>query len=211
MFELSRDKTLLCTSLTAVDLPPSDTKRWVTRRKAAVVSAVCCGAIGLEEACRRYQLSEEEFLAWERGIETHGAAGLRITCLQIYRRNPARVPATVAPATGPEDFGARRGGADKRAAAECTVGEADRLRPEGAPQLAHIEHNSTNYRDGAGDYPADRRRASRIGRSTKPARVSFPADVRFEDAVTTDGGPLRVPQPDPVRSLFGCAAARCHE
>ena len=66
-------------------LPPSDTKRWIARRKAAVVTAVRSGAISLDEACRRYNLSEEEFLAWERGIEVHGVAGLRITRLQIYR------------------------------------------------------------------------------------------------------------------------------
>jgi hypothetical protein len=70
-------------------LPPADTKRWVARRKAAVVTAVRSGAISLEEACRRYHLSEEEFLAWERGIDAHGVAGLRITRLQIYRDFPA--------------------------------------------------------------------------------------------------------------------------
>jgi len=69
-------------------LPPSDTKRWIARRKAAVVTAVRSGAISLDEACRRYNLSEEEFLAWERGIEVHGVAGLRITRLQIYRDVP---------------------------------------------------------------------------------------------------------------------------
>ena len=66
-------------------LPPSDTKRWVARRKAAVVTAVRSGAISIEEACRRYHLSEEEFLAWERTIATDGVPGLRITRLQIYR------------------------------------------------------------------------------------------------------------------------------
>ena len=73
----------------AVDLPTPGTKRWVVRRKAAVVAAVRTGAIGLEEACRRYELSEEEFFAWERGIETHGVPGLRTTRLQIYRDTPA--------------------------------------------------------------------------------------------------------------------------
>ena len=66
-------------------LPPSDTKRWVARHKAAVVNAVRSGAISIEEACRRYHLSEEEFLAWERTIEADGVPGLRITRLQIYR------------------------------------------------------------------------------------------------------------------------------
>jgi hypothetical protein len=42
----------------------------------------------LEEACRLYELSEKEFLAWERGIENHGLAGLRISRLQIYHHTP---------------------------------------------------------------------------------------------------------------------------
>ena len=69
-------------------LPPADTKRWSARRKAAVVTAVRSGTVSLEEACRRYHLSEEEFFAWERGIEIHGIPGLRITRLQIYRNVP---------------------------------------------------------------------------------------------------------------------------
>src|SRR5215471_16607099 len=34
------------------DLPPPDTKRWVTRRKAVIVNAVRAGVISLEEVCR---------------------------------------------------------------------------------------------------------------------------------------------------------------
>jgi hypothetical protein len=70
-------------------LPPSETKRWVARRKAAVVTAVRSGAISIEEACRRYHLSQEEFLSWERRIEAHGVAALQITRLQVYRNVPA--------------------------------------------------------------------------------------------------------------------------
>jgi hypothetical protein len=69
-------------------LPPTDTKRWVARRKAVVVDAVRRGALTLEEACRRYRLSVEEFDAWQRAIEAHGVAGLRVTRLQIYRDTP---------------------------------------------------------------------------------------------------------------------------
>jgi Protein of unknown function (DUF1153) len=69
-------QVLICTNCTTVDLSPSDTKRWVARRKAAVVTAV---RNGLEEACRHYELSEEEFLAWKWGIANRGVAGLRIT------------------------------------------------------------------------------------------------------------------------------------
>jgi transposase-like protein len=71
-------------------LPPADTRRWVVRRKAAVVAAVQSGKITLEEACRRYNLSEEEFRAWQRAFEVHGLPGLRATRLQQYRTPPAR-------------------------------------------------------------------------------------------------------------------------
>jgi hypothetical protein len=67
------------------DLPSPDTKRWVVRRKAIVVHAVRNGEISLQEACRRYRLSVEEFLAWQRAIERYGIPGLRVTRLQIYR------------------------------------------------------------------------------------------------------------------------------
>ena len=86
--DLTGDENLLGISATVVDLPPSDTKRWVARRKAVVVRAVHSGAISLDEACRRYQLSIEEFAAWQRAIEAHGVAGLRVTRLQIYRDTP---------------------------------------------------------------------------------------------------------------------------
>jgi transposase-like protein len=71
-------------------LPPADTRRWVARRKAAVVAAVQSGKITLEEACRRYNLSEEEFRAWQRAFEAHGLPGLRTTRLQQYRTSPSR-------------------------------------------------------------------------------------------------------------------------
>jgi hypothetical protein len=67
------------------DLPSPDTKRWVVRRKAVVVHAVRDGAISLQEACRRYRLSVEEFLAWQRAIERFGLPGLRATRVQQYR------------------------------------------------------------------------------------------------------------------------------
>ncbi len=69
------------------DLPPPNTKRWVVRRKAAVVAAVRSGGITIEEACRIYQLTEEELLSWERAFEVHGLPGLRATRVQQYRRN----------------------------------------------------------------------------------------------------------------------------
>lgn len=73
--------------MTEDDLPPPDTKRWVMRRKAEVVAGVRSGLISLEEACRRYTLSVEEFLSWQRLIDSHGMRGLRATRLQDYRAN----------------------------------------------------------------------------------------------------------------------------
>ena len=72
------------------DLPPPDVKRWTIRRKAAVVTAVAEGVLTREEACRRYQLSEEEFDSWQRAFEAHGLPGLRSTRLQQYRGSPSR-------------------------------------------------------------------------------------------------------------------------
>jgi len=66
-------------------LPPTDTKRWVIRRKAEVVAAVRAGVISLEDACKRYTLSVEEFLNWQRLVDSHGLPGLRVTRLQDYR------------------------------------------------------------------------------------------------------------------------------
>ena len=73
--------------LTLHNLPSVDTKRWVIRRKAEVVAAVGGGLLSLEEACERYRLSVEEFLAWQRLIESHGLQGLRTTRVQTYRRD----------------------------------------------------------------------------------------------------------------------------
>jgi Protein of unknown function (DUF1153) len=67
------------------DLPPPNTKRWVIRRKAAVVTAVRSGKMTMEEALHRYQLTEEEFVSWQRAFEGHGLPGLRATRLQQYR------------------------------------------------------------------------------------------------------------------------------
>jgi len=88
LYDLLDNEILARAGATPMDLPPPDTKRWVARRKAVVVNAVRSGAISLEEVCRRYELSVEEFLAWQRAIDTHGVAGLRVTRLQIYRDTP---------------------------------------------------------------------------------------------------------------------------
>ncbi|MEE9454030.1 MAG: DUF1153 domain-containing protein [Paracoccaceae bacterium] len=72
--------------LTRGDLPPKNTRRWVIRRKTMVVMAVNAGLISLEDACRMYGLSEEEFLSWEDALLNHGSSGLRVTHLKKYRQ-----------------------------------------------------------------------------------------------------------------------------
>ena len=72
-------------------LPPSNTARWVVRRKAEVVAAVDGGLLTIDEACERYDLTLEEFASWQRGVERSGLNGLRITRSQQYRDQYERV------------------------------------------------------------------------------------------------------------------------
>jgi Protein of unknown function (DUF1153) len=71
-----------------LDLPPSDTVRWSPHRKLSVVNGVRSGAISLDDACERYQLSAEEFRGWQGAIEAHGIGALRVTRFQLYRDVP---------------------------------------------------------------------------------------------------------------------------
>jgi Protein of unknown function (DUF1153) len=72
-------------ALTLDSLPPVDTSRWVARRKAEVVSAVETGLITVDEACRLYKLTLEEFLGWQRALFRFGVHGLQVTSLQVGR------------------------------------------------------------------------------------------------------------------------------
>jgi hypothetical protein len=76
--------------LTLADLPLPDTKRWVIRRKAAVVAAVRDGLLSLEEAGDRYAMSSDEILSWQHCVDRFGIAGLRTTRTQFYLRSLAR-------------------------------------------------------------------------------------------------------------------------
>ena len=71
--------------LTLKDLPPPNTGRWVIRRKAEVVAAVSGGLLSVDEACKRYSLSLEEFTSWQRAVERSGMPGLRVTRIKHYR------------------------------------------------------------------------------------------------------------------------------
>ena len=69
---------------------PSSSERWTTRRKAAVIDGVRGGLVTIDEACRLYKLSLDEFVAWERDLDRYGVPGLRATRYQIYRDTEAR-------------------------------------------------------------------------------------------------------------------------
>jgi hypothetical protein len=76
--------------MTVKDLPPPSVKRWVIRRKAEVVAGVKGGLISLDEACRRYDLSIDEFRSWQRLFDNHGMRGLRTTKTTKYRGSSVR-------------------------------------------------------------------------------------------------------------------------
>jgi hypothetical protein len=71
--------------LTLDNLPPPETTRWVSRRKAQVVAAVDGGLITPDEACARYRMSLEERANWQRLFDRIGVPGLRATRIQHYR------------------------------------------------------------------------------------------------------------------------------
>jgi len=64
---------------------PRPNQRWTVRRKATVVRAVRGGWVPIEEVCELYNISVDEFVAWERDFDRYGAPGLRTTRVQIYR------------------------------------------------------------------------------------------------------------------------------
>jgi hypothetical protein len=65
--------------LTMDNLPPARARRWVARKKAEVVAAVRGGLISLDDACERYELSPEEFFAWQIALDRFGLRGLDAT------------------------------------------------------------------------------------------------------------------------------------
>lgn len=71
--------------MTLADLPPSQTRRWVPRRKAKVVAAVEGGLITREDAARRYAISDEEFDGWRAALSRWGMRGLKVTQIKRHR------------------------------------------------------------------------------------------------------------------------------
>ena len=60
-------------------VPPATTTRWNPKRKAQVVRAIEAGELSHDEACRRYRMTLEELLGWQRALCESGEPGLRAT------------------------------------------------------------------------------------------------------------------------------------
>jgi hypothetical protein len=67
------------------ELPSTTVGRWTVRLKAELVGAVRGGWVPIDEVCRLYGISADEFVAWERDLDRYGVPGLRTTRYQIYR------------------------------------------------------------------------------------------------------------------------------
>lgn len=65
----------------------SNALRWVARRKAEVIDAICKGELSFADACHRYNLSADELLSWQTAYKQHGLGGLRAMRVQVYRRS----------------------------------------------------------------------------------------------------------------------------
>jgi Protein of unknown function (DUF1153) len=79
-----------------LELPTPETKRWSSRRKAAVVVATRTGILSRTEACRRYMLSDEELAYWEVAFDRRGIPGLRSASLYLHRgAKPAEEPVPI--------------------------------------------------------------------------------------------------------------------
>jgi hypothetical protein len=69
-----------------LDLPQGKPRRWVPRRKAAVILAIRSKLISIWDACELYDLSAKELTEWERALDRYGIPGLRTTRISIYRK-----------------------------------------------------------------------------------------------------------------------------
>lgn len=75
-FPRSADDDPLDVFASVPKLPPFSERRWTIRQKAVLVEAVRGGWVPVEEVCRLYALSVDEFLSWERDIDRFGVHGL---------------------------------------------------------------------------------------------------------------------------------------
>jgi transposase len=68
-----------------MNLPPAGTRRWTAWQKAAVVRAIRDGSLSVEDAVKRYMLSQEELAGWQADFERDGIAGLQLKSMRHRR------------------------------------------------------------------------------------------------------------------------------
>jgi Protein of unknown function (DUF1153) len=74
-----------------VDLPLLPRSgRWLPHLKFLIVAAVDRGLLSMPEACKRYGLTTEEFVAWRYSVRRHGSDALKVTRTQKYRPTAMR-------------------------------------------------------------------------------------------------------------------------
>ena len=74
--------------LDLTNLPSSRTVRWVMRRKVEVLTAVRGGLLSIDDACNRYGISSDEFIAWNNAMDRFGPVGLHAS--RLRRQNGVR-------------------------------------------------------------------------------------------------------------------------
>lgn len=68
-----------------LQIPPAGDQRWTPRRKADVCCAIFAGALTMEEAAERWDMTLPEIASWLAHFRDHGKNGLSTTKLQDFR------------------------------------------------------------------------------------------------------------------------------
>ncbi len=79
--------------LDLMNLPESQTIRWVMRRKMEVLTAIRFGLLNFREACTQYGISLEELLSWKSALDRFGPVGLN--ALRLRRQNSISKKASI--------------------------------------------------------------------------------------------------------------------
>ncbi len=74
--------------LTLADLPAPDTRRWYAARKMLVVRAIQIGLLSFDLASKRYSLSLEEFIGWQKIAANSGKRSVNSALRKALRDGP---------------------------------------------------------------------------------------------------------------------------
>ena len=71
--------------LTLDSLPPPARRAGSSAARPRSSPPLRAGCLSVDEACKRYSLSLEEFTSWQRAVDRSGMPGLRVTRIKQYR------------------------------------------------------------------------------------------------------------------------------